>query len=247
MVPPPARAPAGRADRNRLHSLAILVVFDIAGPLAAYALLRKAGLSAVISLVLSGIFPAFGVGISFVRARRLDAVGILVLAGIVVGTVLGLLSGNPRLVLLEGSVPTAVFGLLCLFSLLSPRPLMYRFAIEFIGPDTERGHEFVSLWRFAEFRHLFRVLSIVWGLGFVAEAAVRVVIVELTSTGTALAISKVLPFVVAGLLAAWTFGYGNLSRRRGERRAAQAATGTAQATAGQPGTGQADADEHTGP
>ena len=126
----------------------MIAVFDIAGPLVAYSLLRSAGQSAVIALVLSGAFPALGVLAGLIRHRRVDAIGVLVLAGIAVGTVLGLLSGDPRLVLVEGSVPTAVFGLLCLGSLWASRPLIYRFAIEFIGADTPKGREFESLWRY---------------------------------------------------------------------------------------------------
>jgi hypothetical protein len=227
---PESRRPAAARDRSRLQSLAMIAVFDIAGPLIAYWLLRSNGLSAVTSLVLSGVFPAFGVAINFIRDRRLDAIGVLVLAGIVVGTVLGLVSGNPRLVLVEGSVPTAVFGVLCLGSLWSSAPLMYRFASEFIGLDTPRGREFQELSQNTGpvgegFRHVFRVMTIGWGIGFLAEAAARVVIVELTSTGTAFAVSKVLPYVVAGVLAAWTFGYGNWSRRRGERAGVLQAAG----------------------
>jgi hypothetical protein len=216
-LPPEVKAPGAARDGSRLQSLAMIAVFDVGGPLVAYWLLRSEGLSAVTSLVLSGVFPAFGVAIKFARHRRVDAIGVLVLAGIAVGTLLGLLSGNARLVLVEGSVPTAVFGVLCLGSLWSGRPLMYRFAIEFIGASTPRGREFESMWQYREFRHLFRVMTIVWGIAYLAEAAMRVVIVELTSTGTALAISKVMPYVVAGMLVAWMVAYGNWAKRRGER------------------------------
>jgi hypothetical protein len=109
-------------DRSRLRSAATIVIFDIAGPLAAYSVLRAAGLSTVSALVLSGALPGVAVLGGLIRRRRLDAIGVLVLAGIAVGTVLGLLSGNARLVLVEGSVPTAVFGLACLGSLWSGRP-----------------------------------------------------------------------------------------------------------------------------
>jgi hypothetical protein len=149
-----------------------------------------------------------------------DAVGVLVLAGIAVGSILGLLSGDPRLVLVEGSVPTAVFGLLCLGSLWSRRPLIYRFAIEFIGQDTPRCHEFESLWRYPGFRHAFRLFTVVWGVAYLAEAAARIVIVETTSTGTALAVSKVMPYAVGAVLACWMFLYGRHARRQGERLAA---------------------------
>ena len=214
--------PAQTRDRSRLQSVAKIAVFDIAGPLVAYWLLRSAGLSTVSALVLSGVLPGVAVLGSLIRHRRLDAVGILVLAGIAVGTVLGLLTGDARLVLVEGSVPTAVFGLLCLGSLWSRRPLIYRFALEFMGPDTPRGRDFEGLWQYHGFRHLFRVFTLVWGVVYLAEAAARIAIVETTSTGTALAVSKVMPYAVAGALVGWMVLYGRRARREGERLAAQA-------------------------
>jgi hypothetical protein len=210
-------------DRNRLGAVAMIVVFDIAGPLVAYSLLRSAGQSAVSALVLSGIFPAVGVLAGLIRHRRLDAVGILVLAGIAVGTIVGLLSGNPRLVLVEGSVPTAVFGLLCLGSLWARRPLIFRFALEFMGGDTPRGRDFNALWQYPGFRHTFRLFTVVWGVTYLAEAAARVVIVETTSTATALTVSKFMPYAVGAGLAAWMTLYGRRAKRQGEQLAAAAA------------------------
>ena len=211
-------------NRSRLWSAAQIVIFDIAGPLVAYQMLRSAGMSSVSALVLSGVLPGVALLGGFIRHRRLDAVGALVLAGIAVGTILGLVSGNARLVLVEGSVPTAVFGVLCLASLRSRRPLIYRFALEFMGPDTPRGRDFDGLWQYHGFRHVFRVFTVVWGVTYLAEAAARVVVVETTSTGTALAVSKVMPYAIAGLLTLWMVFYGRRARRQGERLAAQAAT-----------------------
>jgi len=210
-------------DHSRLRSVAKIAVFDIAGPLVAYSLLRRAGLSTVSALVLSGVLPGIAVLGGLIRHRRVDAVGILVLAGIAVGTVLGLLSGSPRLFLMEGSVPTAVFGALCLGSLWTQRPLIYRFALEFMGQDSPRGREFGSLWQYRSFRHIFQLYTLVWGIVYLLEAAARVVIIETTSTGTALAVSKVMPYAVAGLLVGWMVLYGRRARRAGEREAAHAA------------------------
>lgn len=207
-------------NRNRFLGLAMVAVFDIAGPLVVYSLLRWAGQSTVSALILSGILPAVGVAIGVIRHRRVDTIGVLVLAGIAVGTILGLVSGSPRLVLIEGSVPTAVFGLLCLGSLWASRPLIYRFATEFIGPDTPRGREFASMWRYPGFRRAFRLYTLVWGATYLAEAAARIIIVETTSTGTALTVSKVMPYVVAAGLVAWMIAHGRRARREGERIAA---------------------------
>lgn len=225
-------------NRNRFLSLAKIAVLDIAGPLVTYSVLRSAGQSQVSSLIISGAFPALSIVAGAIRHRRVDAVGILVLAGIAVGAVLGLLSGNSRLVLVEGSVPTAVFGLLCLGSLRARRPLIYRFAVEFIGADTSKGREFESLWQYEGFRHAFRLYTLVWGVVYLAEAAARIIIVETASTSAALTVSKVMPYAVAGSLMAWMTAHGRRARREGERIAAtQAAQGaqyaqTAQAAAG---------------
>ena len=208
-------------DRNRFQALAMIAVFDIAGPVAAYSLLRSAGQSAVSALVLSGALPAVGVIAGLIRHRRVDAIGVLVLAGIAVGTILGLISGNPRIVLVEGSVPTAVFGLLCLGSLWAHRPLIYRFAVEFIGAGTPKGREFESLWQYPSFRHAFRLYTIVWGVAYLAEAAARVIVVETTSTGTALTVSKVMPYAVGAAIVAWMIAHGRRVRRAGERLAAE--------------------------
>jgi hypothetical protein len=225
----PSSAPT--RNRSRLWSAAKIVVFDTAGPLVAYQLLRSAGLSSVSALVLSGVLPGVAVLGGLIRRRHLDAIGVLVLAGIAVGTVLGLLSGNARLVLVEGSVPTAVFGLLCLASLRSRRPLIFRFAHEFMGADTPRGRDFDSLWQYPGFRHAFWLFTVVWGVAYLAEAAARVVIVETTATGTALAVSKVMPYAVGGALAAWMVLYGRHARRQGERIAAAYAAAATQAAA----------------
>jgi hypothetical protein len=50
-----------------------------------------------------------------------------------------LTSHNARLYLLEGSVPSVVFALGCLLSLRLRRPLIFRLAVELLGPDTGRA------------------------------------------------------------------------------------------------------------
>lgn len=217
------------ANGGQLRSIAMIVTFDIAAPLVAYSVLRSAGMTAVTALLLSGIFPALGVAIGVIRHRRVDVVGVLVLAGIAVGTILGLISHSSRLLLIEGSVPTVVFGVACLGSLRARHPLMFSFAREFTGPDTAKGQEMTRLWQYEGYRRIFRIITVVWGVAFLLEAALRVVIVYNTSTGTALALSKVTPFLFAGILVAWTIAYGTHHKRKGERMAAATAAEATQA------------------
>jgi hypothetical protein len=208
--------------------IARIAIFDVAGPLVVYSMLRSAGHSAVTSLVISGTIPALGVIGGIIVQRSADFIGVLVLAGIAVGSVLGLVTHSTRLVLLEGSVPTGAFGLICLVSLFVGRPLMFRFALEFIGPGTPRGREFDGLWQYVEFRRPFRNLTAVWGIAYVLEAAVRIFVVEHVTTGAALAVSKAMPFGVTLVLAAWTVAYSAYQQRRGRRLAAAGARAAAE-------------------
>ena len=239
MSQPEPAAGARASVRARVQSFASIAVFDIGGPLVVYQVLRAHGASEVKALVLSGIFPALGVLLAIVRKRRIDAIGALVLLGIAVGAILGLASGNAKLVLVEGSVPTGVFGLVCLGSLWTARPLMFRFALEFIGPDTPKGRDFASRWQWEGFRHTFNVITVVWGVAYLAEAAARVVIVENTSAGTALTISKFMPFAVAGVVVAWMTVYGQHAKRKGEAAGAAARAAEADQAAQAAQTAQA--------
>jgi hypothetical protein len=223
----PASAP--RVRRSRFSSLAPTAVFDIAGPLVVYQLLRGNGHSEVTSLIISGAFPVLGVLLTIMRDRRLDVIGVLVLTGMAVGVGVGLASHNAKLVLLEGAVPTTIFALALLGSLLAPRPLMFHFAHESMGRDTPKGREFADRWQYPGFRHAFRVMTVVWGVTYLTVAAAHIVIVETQSAGTALSISKVLPYLVLAILIAWTIVYAKRGQRQGERadaagRAARAAT-----------------------
>ena len=201
--------------QGRLQSLAPIVVFDIGGPLVLFYWLSANGFSAVDALILSGALPAIGIAITVVRHRRLDAIGALVLIGIVVGTLLGALSGSAHLVLLDGTIPTAVFGALCLGSLWTRRPLMFRFALEFIGADTPEGRDFADKWRYDGFRHAFRVTTVVWGFSYLAEAAVQLVIVQLASTEVAKTTSNILPLIFTAAVIVWNVWYGKRGQRQG--------------------------------
>lgn len=64
------------------------------------------------------------------------------------------------------------------------------------------------LWQYEGFRRVFRIITAVWGGGFLLEAALRVAVVFTAPAGTAPASSKVAPFLFAAVLSAWTVGPG---------------------------------------
>jgi uncharacterized membrane protein len=214
-LPPSADAASPAPDRGRMRTLGPVLAFDVIGPIVAYYALLSAGLSTVAALILSGVIPAAGIALGVARHRRLDAIGILVLIGIAVGSVLGAVSGSAHLVLLDGVVPTAVFGAVCVASLRSGRPLIFRFALEGMGRDTQKGRAFADQWRYPGFRHSFRVVTVVWGVMFIVEAATQAVIVETASASTAKTTSNLLILPFAAAVITWNISYAKRGQRKG--------------------------------
>lgn len=215
---PPVTTPlAGTPGRmERIRGLRRMLIFDIAGPLIAYNVLHSHGASEVLALILAGTLPAIGVLIDFRRNRALDVIGCVVLGGLLVGAVLGLVTHSPRAVLLEGSIVTAAFALAALGSLFTRRPLMFHFAQAAIGgrhspggQELNRRYDAVS-----GMRRYFRIVTLVWGSAFVLEAAVKVVVIEMSSTGFALTFTRVAPYPLVGVLLIWTIAWGRAIRRR---------------------------------
>lgn len=86
--------------------------------------------------------------------------------------------GSPKVYLLRESFFTVAFGLALLVSLMLPRPLMFYFARYFgTGNHPENIVRFNSLWQYAGFRTSMRVITVVWGVGFLLEAAIRIYLV----------------------------------------------------------------------
>jgi hypothetical protein len=72
------------------------------------------------------------------------------------------------------------------------------------------------------FRHMLRVMTVVWGFGLVTEAAVRVVLALVAPPSVVLAVGQVMAYVVIAVLLLWTFSYGRSVQRRGEALRARA-------------------------
>jgi hypothetical protein len=126
-----------------------------------------------------------------------------------------------------------VFALGCLFSLRLRQPLIYRLAVEILGPDTPKGRDVTAAWRYPGFRRAFRVITLAWGVAYLVEAAVRSVIVATEPTGIALICSKLLPYAFAISLSAWTLVYGEREKKKAEHLAgANAVAGSGAAAAG---------------
>jgi hypothetical protein len=198
---------------------------NVAIPMGCYYLSKQyVSPSEFTALLFASLYPMLKSIYDVIRRRELDPVSVVVLLGIGSGIAALLFSGSYKILLLRESLFTFVFGLACLGSLLLPsRPLMFYFGRVFAtGNDPVRRAAFDASWQYPEARRSHRVVTLVWGLLFIAEFAFRAVLIYTVSPATVLAVSPVVLGTATILVIVWTFRYGARARRRGlERRNAQ--------------------------
>jgi intracellular septation protein A len=202
------------------------ILLSIVAPIVIYGMLTDRGVGEVPALIISGIGPVVDLLITMVVARRVDEFSLIVLAFLLLSVVTSLLFDDPRLLLLKESALTGIFGLILLGSLLAPRPLMFYFGRRFAAQGIpEKVAWWNGLWQYAGFRRTQRVLTLVWGVAWLAEAVLRGVLAFVVPVGTSVVINSVLPPVVTVLLIVFTITYAKRSQARARANGAAVAAG----------------------
>jgi len=176
------------------------MVMDGALPLLGFVLLTRWGVPVLYALLAGGVFPAMNSGHQWAKTRRLEPVGIIVMTFLALGAAASLISGSPFFALAKESFLTATFGVICLASLLAGRPLMFSLLRQFM-PD---GAWWDGLWRYSNFRAMMRKITAVWGIAYIVEALVRLVLVTVLSPALVVAISPMMMFAIVIALSLWT-------------------------------------------
>ena len=203
----PARAGAGTGPagqwqpglpsiREHLPSL----IWGAGLPICVYFLVRRHVRTDADALIIAGGFSVAWIFVQFVRQRRVDIIGALVLLGFAVGIVGStLLGGNAYLLKVRDSFLTGAFGVACVVTVFThERPAFFYLTRYFsAGTDKTKVSAYNRLHEFPTGRHVFRVLSVVWGIGLFVEAGFRLTLAGLLPTGTFLAVS---PFITASIL-----------------------------------------------
>jgi hypothetical protein len=81
--------------------------------------------SDVVALFLSALPAMIGTIITLIRQRRVDVLGAFALVAIAASLGLTFMTGDARLLLIRESFLTMLFGVICLVSLLFPKPVWY--------------------------------------------------------------------------------------------------------------------------
>ena len=201
-----------------LRAMAPSTVFGAVIPLAVYYVVRRHVSSDATALVIAGAFPAAWVVVELARKRTLDAIGSITLFGFLAGIAASYALGGDAFVLkVRDSAFTALFGLVCLASLAWHRPMMFHLGKALsAGDDRDRRAAYDELFTLPTARRTFAIITVVWGLGLLVEAAARVMLAVALPTGEFLAVSPVIGAVFFGGLFIFTLRYSKLARQRGE-------------------------------
>ncbi|MGO4649936.1 VC0807 family protein [Nocardia sp. 2YAB30] len=181
--------------RHVLQQLATELVL----PLGGYYVLRAAGLSPWLALVVPALLVAALLGYYGIRRRRLEVVALFTLLAMVAGTAMTLVTGDPRALMVRDSWITGLFGVWILATRHTQQPFvrMTSRAIVTAKVGAQGYRQWDARWDAdPEFRRHLRLLSGVWGLVFTVDVPVRVLLAS-TLPIDAIPLASTLQWVVA--------------------------------------------------
>lgn len=182
------------------------LLLDVGLPVAVYYGLRLAGASELTALIAATAAAGLRIGWDLVRRRTFNQFASVMLLVYGIGLVLAVTTADPQVILLRTSFVTAsVAALFLVTAAVGRRPLTLAAMQSFVPAKAE---EMAEQYRTdPDVRHGFRLNSVVWGVGLLVEAIVRIPVVLLLPVDIAVAAAEGL-FVVTMLgLGAWNVWY----------------------------------------
>jgi hypothetical protein len=178
------------------------LAWDVGLPVVTYYALHLLGAGDWVALLSATLVAAARVALVAVRDHSLNAFGLLMVIVFGLGLVLSFVTGDPRFLLLKDSITTAVVGLTFLSMAALGHPLTLEAARSW---SPERAAELLIQFRTSPAARRWHLkMSVVWGLGMLAEAAVRVPLVYLLPIDVMVVVSAALTVSAFGALILWT-------------------------------------------
>lgn len=173
------KAPVGEGGSGTGGSGATLaaarVAFDLVVPLALFYGLRAAGVGIYLALLAGALASGRTAVAMLVTKRKLDGIAVFVLTTMLLSVGVSLLTGSTRFLLAKEGWLTAFTGVWFLASLRASRPLAFQFSRPLLEGRLGWPPRWDLLWdRAPRFRRMWRISTIVWGLGTLLDSAARV-------------------------------------------------------------------------
>lgn len=176
-------------------------------------------ISDVGALFISAIPAMIATIVGLLRQRRIDVLGAFALITIAVSIVLTFVGGDARLFQIRESFLTALFGIVCLISLLFPRPIWFYIVRYFTtGNNPQQEAAFDDAWHYSAFRAYIRNVTIVWGITYVAEFIIRLILVYNMPISQFLIVSPIIFYGITIAVIAWIVRGGTRLHKQANAR-----------------------------
>lgn len=175
--------------------------------------------SDVTALALSAVPALVGSIITLIQQRSVDVLGAFTLITIVASIGLTFMTGDAKLFLIRESMLTVLFGIICLISLLFPKPIWYYIIRYFtVGNSQEQMIAYEAAWKFASFRGYIRTVTILWGVLYTIEFLIRLAMIYTLTISQVLVFSSIIFYALTILASVLTFRLGARLRKQGEQK-----------------------------
>lgn len=210
-------APVPKRTPSAIRNMVLSLLGDVGLPVAAYFVAELLGASTYRSLLAGTVVAALRMGWVARRERRLDVFATFLLVLFGAGLILTFVTGDVRFVLAKDATTSATAGLVFLGSCLINRPLAYYAAKRFAG--AAGSEEFNASADTPIMRKRWYRISLVWGVGLLTDATLRVACIYLLPPGIAANVSQALMVTAYTLLIAYTI---YTAKKAAKQRAAMA-------------------------
>lgn len=161
-----------RRSADPRKAIVVNILVNVAAPLGLFYGLRAAGVDQWLALMLGAVPPTVHAVYTAVKRRRLDAMALFTLSILIGSVATSFLVGSPRFLLAKDGWMTAVAGAWMLITLRG-RPFLYQLVQALTSGEVRERMEIN--WRDSPtFRHVMRMATVMWGVGLVLDAGVRV-------------------------------------------------------------------------
>ncbi|MDE8345849.1 MAG: hypothetical protein POH28_06710 [Acidocella sp.] len=160
------------------------------------------------ALIASAVPPLLWSGYELARTRRLDAVSVIVVSGILLTVGATFMGGSARLIQMRDALVTGAIGVMFLATLAMEKPMIFYLARAMMARDTADGAAaFEAIWQRPGAPRTFRMMTGVWGAGLVLQTALMCYLAWIWPIGRYLLLSPFISYGIFGVMMVWSLRY----------------------------------------
>jgi hypothetical protein len=167
-----------------------------------------------VGLAASAAPPALWSLFELALNRKLDALSLLILGGILLSLLAVALGGSPRMLMVRDNLFSVPIGLAFLVSIWMKRPLIYYLASAVLARQSaEDLAGFRAAWGRPHVVRGLRLMSLVWGVGLIAQGVLLGWMAWTWPIGPYLLVSPVIGYGAMAVMGGWSWWYSMRMRR----------------------------------